>query len=301
MPGGSQMEDWRENPLDPMAPIGIRSRAVEPDTSILRMGPLEKIYLIWMVGGSCDGCTVAVAGATHPRVEHLLAGIIPGLPRVELIHTVVSVEVGPEWTHNLFMAERGELDAPYVICWEGSIMDESIAGEGYWMGLGEDPQTGRQITSLEWLDRLSPGAAAIVAVGTCASWGGIPAAKGNVTNSMGVMDYLGKDYRSAFGVPVVNVPGCSPIGDNVLGDGGRGAACSSTAWPPCPSSTSWAARRGCSARPCTVTVPGPATTRRACSPRSTATRSAWWSWAAGARWCSATSPSGASSTATAAA
>jgi hydrogenase small subunit len=216
MPGGGQMENWRENPLDPMAPIGVRSRAVERDSSILRLGPLEKIYLIWMVGGSCDGCTVAVSGATHPRVEHLLSGIIPGLPRVELIHTVVSVEVGPEWTHNLFMAERGELDAPYIICWEGSIMDESIAGEGYWMGLGEDPQTGRQITSLEWLDRLSPGAAAVVAVGTCASWGGIPAAKGNVTNSMGCMDYLGKDYRSAFGVPVVNVPGCSPIGDNVL-------------------------------------------------------------------------------------
>jgi hydrogenase small subunit len=216
MPGGGQMENWRENPLDPMAPIGVRSRAVERDSSILRLGPLEKIYLIWMVGGSCDGCTVAVSGATHPRVEHLLSGIIPGLPRVELIHTVVSVEVGPEWTHNLFMAERGELDAPYLICWEGSIMDESIAGDGYWMGLGEDPQTGRQITSLEWLDRLSPGAAAVVAVGTCASWGGIPAAKGNVTNSMGCMDYLGKDYRSAFGVPVVNVPGCSPIGDNVL-------------------------------------------------------------------------------------
>jgi hydrogenase small subunit len=216
MPGGGQMEDWRENPMDPMAPIGIRSRAVEPDSSILRMGPLEKIYLIWMVGGSCDGCTVAVSGATHPRVEHLLAGIIPGLPRVELIHTVVSVEVGPEWTHNLFMAERGELDAPYVITWEGSVMDESIAGEGYWMGLGEDPQTGRQITSLEWLDRLSPGAAAVIAIGTCASWGGIPAAKGNPTNSMAVSDYLGKDYRSAFGVPVVNVPGCSPIGDNYL-------------------------------------------------------------------------------------
>lgn len=95
-------------------------------------------------------------------------------------------------------------------------MDESIAGEGYWMGLGEDPATGRQITSLEWLDRLSPGAAAIIAIGTCACWGGIPSAKGNVTNSMGVMEYLGKDYRSAFGVPVVNIPGCSPIGDNFL-------------------------------------------------------------------------------------
>ncbi|HEX3393460.1 MAG TPA: hypothetical protein VHS52_02945, partial [Acidimicrobiales bacterium] len=51
MPGGGQMENWRENPLDPMAPIGVRSRAVERDSSILRLGPLEKIYLIWMVGG----------------------------------------------------------------------------------------------------------------------------------------------------------------------------------------------------------------------------------------------------------
>ncbi|MDQ4091704.1 MAG: hypothetical protein M3163_15620, partial [Actinomycetota bacterium] len=92
--GGESIENWRDNPLDPMAPIGIRSRAVEPDTSRIRLGPLEKIYLIWMVGGSCDGCTVSVTGAVHPRVEHLLAGIVPGLPRVELIHTVVSTEVG---------------------------------------------------------------------------------------------------------------------------------------------------------------------------------------------------------------
>ena len=56
--GDPSIENWRENPLDPMAPIGIRSRAVEPDSSRIRLGPLEKIYLIWMVGGSCDGCTV---------------------------------------------------------------------------------------------------------------------------------------------------------------------------------------------------------------------------------------------------
>ncbi len=218
-----EMEDWTANPPEwtkdpyqPMAPIGVRSQALEEIDESINIGPLKKIYLIWMVGASCDGCTVAVSGGTHPRVEHLLQGIIPGLPRVELIHTVISVESGPEWVHNLFMAERGELDAPYVITWEGSIMDESISGTGHWMGLGEDPETGRQITSLEWLDRLAPGAAAVVAIGTCATWGGIPAAKGNVTNAMGVMDYLGRDYRSAFGVPVVNIPGCSPIGDNYL-------------------------------------------------------------------------------------
>ncbi len=206
----------RDDAIDPLAPIAVRSAAMATSQDSLHLGPLEKVYLIWMVGASCDGCTVAVSGATNPRVEHLLAGIIPGLPRIDIVHTVLSMESGPEWVANLFMAERGELDAPYVITWEGSIMDESLAGDGFWMGLGEDPETGRQITSLEWLDRLAPGAAATIAIGTCATWGGIPAAKGNPTGAMGVMDYLGKDYRSAFGVPVVNVPGCSPIGDNYI-------------------------------------------------------------------------------------
>jgi len=216
MPSGSEKTHGTYGACDPLAPIGIRSRSLAEPDDTLRLGPLTKIYLIWLVGASCDGCTVAVSGATNPRVEHLLAGIIPGLPRVEIVHTVLSVESGPEWVANLFMAEAGELDAPYVITWEGSVMDETLSGDGYWMGLGEDPETGRQITSLEWLDRLAPGAAAVIAIGTCATWGGIPAAKGNPTNAMGVMDHLGKDYRSAFGVPVVNVPGCSPIGDNYL-------------------------------------------------------------------------------------
>ncbi|MHB1712200.1 MAG: hypothetical protein ACYCV7_12470, partial [Acidimicrobiales bacterium] len=68
------------SPDDPLSPIGIRSRALAPSTDRLRLGPLDKVYLIWLVGASCDGCTVAVSGATHPRVEDLLNGIIPGLP-----------------------------------------------------------------------------------------------------------------------------------------------------------------------------------------------------------------------------
>ncbi|MGH2706642.1 MAG: hydrogenase expression protein HypE [Actinomycetota bacterium] len=202
---------------DPFAPIGIRSQGAPVERPAqVRLGPLDKIYLIWMVGGSCDGCTIAVTGATNPPVEHLLAGIVPGMPKVELIHTVVSVESGPEWVHNLFMAERGELDSPFVIVWEGSMFDETRSGDGYFMGLGEDPESGRTITSAEWMRRLAPKAAAVVAIGTCATWGGIPAAEGNPTGSMGVMDYLGKDFRSAFGVPVVNIPGCSPVGDNFM-------------------------------------------------------------------------------------
>jgi hydrogenase small subunit len=118
------------------------------------------------------------------------------------------------------MAINGELDAPYVIILEGSISDEVSAHNmgGYWSGQGEEPWGPdgelRTVSTDEWIARLAPGAAASLAIGTCATWGGVPAAEGNPTGAMSLMDFLGKDYRSAFGLPVVNIPGCAPIGDN---------------------------------------------------------------------------------------
>src|ERR687888_414268 len=181
-------------------------------------GPLEKVYAFWLAGMSCDGCTISVSGASEPSLEDLLLGTVPGLPRLILYHPVLAVEAGEEFGRNYELAAQGQLDAPYVIILEGSAVDDSlIAGEGYWVGLGARPghEDGRQVISLmEWIDRLAPGAAAAIAIGTCATWGGIPASHGNPTGAMSLMDFLGKDYRSAFGVPVVNIPGCAPIGDN---------------------------------------------------------------------------------------
>ncbi len=195
-------------------------RAPQPESAKkLSMGPLTKIYAFWLAGMSCDGCTIGVAGATNPPLEGLLNGTIAGLPQLVLFHPALAVEAGDEFMHNYELAERGELDAPFVVCYEGSIADErtsSITG-GYWSAMGAENLGGdrrRPIPSTEWLKRLAPKAAAVVAVGTCATWGGIPAAAGNPTNAMSVMDFLGKDYRGTAGLPVINIPGCSPIGDN---------------------------------------------------------------------------------------
>ena len=118
------------------------------------------------------------------------------------------------------LAKAGKLGAPYVIIQEGSVADERIAGEfgGYWSAMGSEvleDGSHQPIPTAHWLRDLAPGAAAVIAVGTCATWGGIPAAAGNVTNSMSVMDYLGKDYLSTLGLPPINIPGCAPVGDNI--------------------------------------------------------------------------------------
>ncbi|HEV3378785.1 MAG TPA: hypothetical protein VG126_16055 [Thermoleophilaceae bacterium] len=184
-------------------------------------GPLTEVHVFWLAGMSCDGCSVAVTGATNPSVEELLAGTIPGLPKVVLHHPVLSVSAGAEFVRPFQDAVNGELGAPYVVVLEGSVPDDQALpeDEGYYSAMGAggfDPESESDQPNrmTDWLKKLCPGAAASVAIGTCATWGGIPAAAGNVTGSMSLMDFLGKDYRSALGVPVVNVPGCSPVGDN---------------------------------------------------------------------------------------
>ena len=54
-----------------------------------------------------------------------------------------------------------------------------------------------------------------MAVGTCATYGGIPAMKNNPTGAMGVPDYLGWNWKSKAGLPVVCIPGCPAQPDNM--------------------------------------------------------------------------------------
>ncbi|MEO7132725.1 MAG: hydrogenase expression protein HypE [Vicinamibacterales bacterium] len=173
---------------------------------------------------SCDGCSIAVTGATNPGIEGLLLGVVPAMPKVILHHPVLAVESGKDFVQPFRDAMEGKLADPYVLVFEGSVADEAIAQRtgGYFSAMGvesvaEDAGPYHEQhpePTATWLHGLSKRAAATIAIGTCATWGGVPAAAGNPTGSMSVMDALGKDYRSAFGLPVINIPGCAPVGDN---------------------------------------------------------------------------------------
>lgn len=185
----------------------------------LEPGLITEVHAFWLAGMSCDGCSISVLGAQNPSVEQLISGSIPGLPTVILHHPVLATEAGEAFMEPYRLAKGGKLGAPYVVIYEGSVANEKIAAEfgGYWSAMGADISADgspQPIPTAHWLRDLAPGAAAVFAIGTCASWGGVPAAAGNVTGSMGVMDYLGKDFLSALGLPVINVPGCAPVGDN---------------------------------------------------------------------------------------
>jgi hydrogenase small subunit len=183
-----------------------------------RAAGVDEVHILWISEGmSCDGDTVSITASDSPALEDVVLGLVPGLPTVHLHNKVLDPSLGgEEFLAPYRAAARGERDAPFVLVIEGSIPNEKINGDGYWTSFGNDLTTGEPLTLNWWLDRLAPRAWATVAAGTCAAYGGIHAMAGNPTGSMGLADYLGWDYRSAGGLPIVNVPGCPVQPENFM-------------------------------------------------------------------------------------
>ena len=135
---------------------------------------------------------------------------MPDTPRVTLVHPVLALESGEAYRAQLERASCGEL-GPFILVLEGSVLDESLAGEGSFSQLGMQGE--QPLTTAAWIDRLTPHAEAVIAIGSCATWGGIPAAAGSPTGATGLESYLGRDFRSRAELPVINVPGCAPPGE----------------------------------------------------------------------------------------
>src|SRR5262245_1351512 len=99
--------------------------------------PASELYLIWIAGASCEGCTMAALGASEPGLEDLLLGRVPNVPRVTLVHAALALESGEDFCALFQRAARGAL-GPYVLVLEGSVLDEALAGEGYFSAIGRD-------------------------------------------------------------------------------------------------------------------------------------------------------------------
>jgi hydrogenase small subunit len=180
------------------------------------MKAIEEIHILWITAGlGCDGDTIALTAATQPRLEDVLLGEVPGIPKVHFHNPVLAYEVGEDFLDKFYQAAAGEIEH-FMLVIEGSIPNEKNKDEGYWASMGTDRQTGQPITTCEWIDRLSPKAWAVVAAGTCAAYGGIHAMEGNPTGCMGTPDYLGWKWASKAGIPVVCVPGCPVQPDNMM-------------------------------------------------------------------------------------
>ncbi len=203
-----------------------------------------------------------MTSATNPSLEDIIQGVIPGMPRV-VIHTpVLAYENGAEFLQAWYDAEAGKLD-PFVLILEGSIPNEKINGDG---PLGRASASTRRTASRSRRTSGSTGSRRrprrSSPIGTCATYGGIPAMKNNPTGAMGLPDYLGWNCPLEGRPPDrlhPGLPGAARQHD-------RGAALPRAAPRRArarrPSSTSSCGRRGCSGAPCARAATAPASPSR---------------------------------------
>ncbi|MGH1416989.1 MAG: HupU protein [Pelagimonas sp.] len=160
--------------------------------------------VLWLQSAGCGGCTMSLLCAEAPNVFDTLHGA--GI--TFLWHPSLSVETGDEV--RALLARIEALEVPLdVLCIEGSILT-GPKGTGKFQMLSG---TGRSI--LDWVRSLAPLAQNVVAVGTCATYGGVTSAGSNPAGAIGVQydgyepgGALPEDFRARSGLPVINVAGC---------------------------------------------------------------------------------------------
>jgi len=164
----------------------------------------DKLNLLWLQSGGCGGCTMSLLNAESPDVLGCL-----DMEGINLLwHPSLSLETGQQVTDILNAVAAGEIKLD-ILCLEGSVIcGPNNTGKFHMLAGTGEPM-------MHWIERLSAKAEYVVAVGTCAAYGGITAAGGNPSGACG-MQYdgerkgglLGVDFRSKVNMPVVNIAGC---------------------------------------------------------------------------------------------
>jgi hydrogenase small subunit len=149
--------------------------------------------VIWLSGQECTGCTESLLRSYHPTVEQLVLELIS----LEYSETL-SAAAGHQVEANKARALK-EHHGKYVLVVEGSV---PIKDGGIYCKIA-----GR--TFVDHVKECAEGAAAIIAIGSCASWGGIPSSGPNPTGAVGVS-------KVVTDKPVISIPGCPPNPYNFL-------------------------------------------------------------------------------------
>lgn len=148
--------------------------------------------VIWLHFQECTGCTESLLRAEHPTLEKLILDVI-SLDYHETLFAAAG--------HQAEAARRDAMKAnkgKYLLVVEGAIPTKD---NGIYCKVGGQ-------TAVDMVKECAADAAAVVAIGSCASWGGMPSTGPNPTGASNAADVLGK--------VIPNIPGCPPNPYNFL-------------------------------------------------------------------------------------
>ncbi len=169
-------------------PVSVGPQIAEAVASAKRRPPV-----IWLHGQECTGCTETLLRASHPSLGHLILDLI-SLDYHETLNTGAGHQA--EAALQQSMKENA---GKYILVIEGSV---PLKNGGKYCMIGGRP-------FVDIVKETAAGAAAVVAIGSCASWGGVQSSSPNPTEATGIPEVL-------KGTTVVSIPGCPPSPYNFL-------------------------------------------------------------------------------------
>jgi len=160
----------------------------------------KKYPVVWLQGASCTGCSVSVLNAVSPKFQNLLLDeLVPGQQLNLIFHATIMAGQGEPVIEVLKDTEKNRKGG-YILIVEGAV---PTAENGNYGSIGE--KDGRHLTIQQSVEDMGKNALLVIALGTCATFGGIPSARPNPTLCKGVKTIFNeKGIKTA----VVNIPGC---------------------------------------------------------------------------------------------
>jgi len=152
----------------------------------------QRPSVIWLHFQECTGCSESLLRAEHPTLEKLILDVI-SLDYHETLMAAAGHQAEAA-RKNAMKTHKGK----YVLVVEGAI---PVKDNGIYCKIGGHK-------AIDLVKECAADAAAVIAIGSCASWGGMPSTGPNPTGASSVAEVLGK--------PVVTIPGCPPNPYNFL-------------------------------------------------------------------------------------
>ena len=171
------------------------------------MADIVEIPVVWLQGAACTGCAVSLLNSFSPSIHTvLLRELTPG-KHVNL-RFLMTIMAGQGQQVVDVLSDTAETEpGGYIMVMEGSIQ---LGSPNYAMVEDNHVETPISQKAAE----LGRNAMAVVAVGTCSSYGGIPAGDPNPTGATSIQEFL---KNEGIDTPVINIPGCPPHPDWVIG------------------------------------------------------------------------------------
>ncbi len=118
---------------------------------------VKEIHVLWITAGlSCDGDSVSITAATQPSIEDIVLGAIPGLPKVHLHNPVLAYEVGDEFMNYWHQADEGRLGPVRAGRSRGRSPTRRSRTRATGPPSGPTRRPASRSPTCEWIDRLAP-------------------------------------------------------------------------------------------------------------------------------------------------